>query len=65
MIYHSRGSVSESLDRDSLREGLYAALDQLGVRKRVLAVPPDLMIPHPLRSPEKLSDAAAAGIEDS
>lgn len=41
MLYFSRGSVSDHLDASALEEGLSAALDQLGPRKRVIAVPPD------------------------
>ena len=41
MMYYSRGGETEVLNRDALREGLYAALDRLGERKRVLAIPPD------------------------
>jgi nickel-dependent lactate racemase len=41
MLYYSRGSATDSLDRNALREGLNAALDKLGSRKKVLAIPPD------------------------
>jgi len=41
MLYYGRGSATDSLGRDGLREGLYAALDKLGARKKVLAIPPD------------------------
>jgi len=36
-----RGSVTDQLSQEELRAGLYHALDQLGPRQRVLAVPPD------------------------
>ncbi len=48
MLYFSRGSVSDHLDARALEEGLSAALDQLGPRKRVLAVPPDATRLHSL-----------------
>jgi len=41
MIYFKTGSESTSLSSNELREGLYTALDKLGKRERVLAVPPD------------------------
>jgi nickel-dependent lactate racemase len=41
MMYFSRGSATDSLDRNALREGLTAALEKLGPRKKVLAIPPD------------------------
>ena len=41
MLYYARGSVTDQLSQEELRAGLYHALDQLGPRQRVLAVPPD------------------------
>jgi nickel-dependent lactate racemase len=41
MLYFARGSESDSLSAEDLRAGLYEALDRLGTRSRVLAVPPD------------------------
>jgi nickel-dependent lactate racemase len=41
MIYFQYGSEKTALSVNDLREGLYSALDQLGTRSRVLAVPPD------------------------
>ncbi len=41
MMYFARGSANDVLDRSALREGLYAALDKVGPRKKVLAIPPD------------------------
>jgi len=41
MLYFERGSPNDRLTDDDLRAGLYHALDQLGPRQRVLAVPPD------------------------
>ena len=40
-LYYAQGSPSIELSRDDLRAGFFAALDQLGERRRVLAVPPD------------------------
>ncbi len=41
MIYFERGSENEVLTSNDLRDGLYAALDKLSTRKKVLALPPD------------------------
>jgi nickel-dependent lactate racemase len=40
-ILFARGSVLDSLSEGELRKGLFEALDRLGPRKRVLALPPD------------------------
>lgn len=42
MLYYERGSEADQLSSDDLRQGLYEALDKLGSRKKVLAVPPDI-----------------------
>ena len=41
MLYYNRGSENDVLSADDLKEGLYTALDKLGKRHKVLAVPPD------------------------
>ena len=41
MIYYEIGSPQTSLSRDDLKRGLNEALDKLGERHRVIAVPPD------------------------
>jgi nickel-dependent lactate racemase len=41
MLYFARGSVTDNLSDADLRAGLFAALEKLGPRQRVLAVPPD------------------------
>jgi nickel-dependent lactate racemase len=41
MLYFARGSVTGNLSDADLRAGLFAALEKLGPRRRVLAVPPD------------------------
>ncbi len=41
MLLYQRGSPTDILTHDDLRAGLFAALDKLGARKRVLAIPPD------------------------
>jgi len=41
MIYFKKGSENTVLTSDDLREGLFSALNKLGERKKVLAVPPD------------------------
>jgi nickel-dependent lactate racemase len=42
MIYYQTGSEHTALTAAEMREGLYKALDRLGSRHRVLAVPPDI-----------------------
>ncbi|MHB8852721.1 MAG: nickel-dependent putative hexonate epimerase [Ignavibacteriaceae bacterium] len=46
MIYYSKGSVDLDLSKEDLRAGLYEALDKLGSRKKVLAIPPDITRLH-------------------
>lgn len=41
MLYYRRGSENEVLSEQDLRNGLFEALEKLGVRKKVLAIPPD------------------------
>ena len=41
MLYYERGSVTDKLSLDDLRNGLSQALGKLGARKRVLVIPPD------------------------
>ena len=41
MLYFDRGSATDKLTTDDLRSGLGQALDRIGLRQRVLAVPPD------------------------
>jgi nickel-dependent lactate racemase len=41
MIYFQAGSENTSLSNGNIREGLFTALDKLGRRNKVLAVPPD------------------------
>ncbi len=41
MTYYARGSESEILTEEQLKEGLFIALEKLGSRKKVLALPPD------------------------
>lgn len=46
MLLYSRGDKNTSLTEQELEEGLYSALDKLGARKKVLAVPPDITRCH-------------------
>ncbi|MDH7571686.1 MAG: lactate racemase domain-containing protein, partial [Armatimonadota bacterium] len=46
MLLYSRGSATDQLTPDDLRQGLYQALDKLGSPKRVLALPPDFTRYH-------------------
>lgn len=41
MLHYERGSVVDQLTHTDLRAGLFAALQALGERRRVLVVPPD------------------------
>ena len=45
-LFFAVGSPETELSADEIRAGLYGALDQLGPRKRVLAVPPDATRVH-------------------
>ena len=42
MLFYKRASQNDSLTTQDLKEGLYSALEKLGPRKKVLAVPPDI-----------------------
>ena len=42
MLYYHRGSAADSLSAGELMQGLYAALDKLGKRRKVLVLPPDI-----------------------
>lgn len=46
MILASDGSLDRVFSREELREALFGALDRLGPRKRVLALPPDYTRVH-------------------
>jgi nickel-dependent lactate racemase len=46
MIYYERGSENDDLGLTGLKEGLLTALDRIGVRGKVLAVPPDFTRVH-------------------
>ncbi|MDD3080376.1 MAG: lactate racemase domain-containing protein [Paludibacter sp.] len=41
MIYYEKGSTSIELTSEDLKAGLFEALEKLGSRKKVLAIPPD------------------------
>jgi nickel-dependent lactate racemase len=46
MLYYQRGDENAGLTSDDLQQGLYQALDKLGSRKKVLAIPPDMTRCH-------------------
>ena len=48
MIYYSKGSANTVLTGSDLKEGLFIALEKLGNRNKVLAVPPDFTRFHSL-----------------
>jgi len=41
MLYFERGSINEELSADDLRAGLFEALDKMGHKNKILAIPPD------------------------
>ena len=41
MIYYARGSVDESINSDELKKILFSVLQDLGLKTKVLAIPPD------------------------
>ncbi|MDZ7333464.1 MAG: lactate racemase domain-containing protein [candidate division KSB1 bacterium] len=41
MVYYQRGGVTDRLTDEDLKVGLFFALDKIGMKKRVLAIPPD------------------------
>ncbi len=51
MLYFARGSATDRLTAEDLRAGVRAALDRLGPRHRVLAVPPDFTRFHSQAGP--------------
>lgn len=42
MLYYKRGSENENLSADDLKQGLFVALDAMGAKNKVLAIPPDI-----------------------
>ncbi|UCH65606.1 MAG: DUF2088 domain-containing protein, partial [Ignavibacterium sp.] len=46
MIYFQQGSEKNSMSSDQLEEGLYSALEKIGNRNKVLAIPPDISRYH-------------------
>jgi nickel-dependent lactate racemase len=46
MLYYSRGNENDALSAKDLRQALFTALERIGARKRVIAVPPDMTRYH-------------------
>ncbi|MBW8034340.1 MAG: DUF2088 domain-containing protein [Planctomycetes bacterium] len=42
MLYYSRGGENENLSAEDLKAGLYEALEKIGAKHKVLAIPPDI-----------------------
>jgi len=42
MLFYKRGNKNEALSSKDLKQGLYEALEKLGKKKKVLAIPPDI-----------------------
>jgi len=51
MIYFERGAKDLVLTREEVKEGLNQALDRLGERRKVLAIPPDYSRAHSYAGP--------------
>jgi len=51
MIYYENGGPEVTLTKRDIREGLETAMDKLGERKKVLALPPDFTRAHSLAGP--------------
>ncbi|MFV0268244.1 MAG: lactate racemase domain-containing protein, partial [Draconibacterium sp.] len=51
MIFYEKGSTETSLQREDLKKGLFEALDKIGNKQKVLAIPPDYT-----RLPSKAGD---------
>ncbi len=41
MLYYQKGSIETELSHNDLQDGLFQALEALGTKKKVLAIPPD------------------------
>ena len=41
MIYYETGSPETALSADDLKEGMFAALERMGEKQKVLVIPPD------------------------
>ena len=41
MLFFGKGSASEKLTSEDIRNGLYNTLDRIGKRKRIIVIPPD------------------------
>ncbi len=46
MIYFQQGSETEVLSSDNLKDALFSALDKVGKKNKVLAIPPDITRYH-------------------
>jgi len=51
MLYYKTGSPNTELSLDDIRVGLTTALEMLGAKKKVLAIPPDITRAHSLAGP--------------
>ena len=46
MLYFVKGSENTILSKEDIKTGLYSALDKIGDRKKILAIPPDISRYH-------------------
>ena len=51
MMYFGAGSPDKILNPEQIKQGLYKALDLLGKRSKVIAVPPDITLFHSYAGP--------------
>lgn len=50
-LLYGKGSVDDAFTLSDLKHGLYEALDKIGARRRILAVPPDYTRSHSFAGP--------------
>jgi len=46
MLYYSNGSIEKNISGEELKFGLYEALNKIGSKRKVLAIPPDITRYH-------------------
>ena len=66
MIYFEQGSVHARLEDRDIQRGLSAALEKIGPRKKVLAIPPDMTRYHSMagKITQMVWDHYGSGLSD-
>ena len=66
MIFYQKGSANTELSIDDIQKGLYEALDKMGSKEKVLAIPPDFTRFHSFAGPitEMVWQYYAEGLSD-